>query len=150
MAASICLMAKEKGIQLPVHQLLIYPVTDHSTATASYKENEETRPLSAKGMKWFFGYELEKPEDGDSPRFSVLRSQDLKGLPSATIIGAEIDPLRSEGKAYADKLQAAGVAVSYKLYSGVTHEFFGMGAVLDEAKEAETFAAAALTKAFGK
>ena len=150
MAASICLMAKEKHAQMPVHQLLVYPVTDHATDTPSYTENEETRPLSAKGMKWFFGYEFENAADGDSPRFSVLRSKELKGLPPATIIAAEIDPLRSEGKAYADKLKAAGVAVTYKLYPGVTHEFFGMGGVLDEAKEAETLAASELTKAFGK
>ncbi len=150
MAASICLMAKEKGAQMPVHQLLIYPVTNHATDTESYAENKETMPLSAKGMKWFFGYEFENPTDGDNPRFSVLRSENLKGLPSATIIAAEIDPLRSEGKAYADKLKAAGVSATYKLYPGVTHEFFGMGAVLVEAQEAEMLAAAELKKAFGK
>ncbi|MET0982756.1 MAG: hypothetical protein ABWY02_11690 [Telluria sp.] len=40
------------------------------------------------------------------------------------------------------------MAVSYKEYSGVTHEFFGMGAVVPKAKEAEQFAAEALKKAF--
>ncbi len=68
----------------------------------------------------------------------------------ATIIAAEIDPLLTEGKAYADKLQAAGVTVQYKVYSGVTHEFFGMGAVVDEAKQAEEFAAEGLKAAFAK
>lgn len=150
MAASICLMAKEKNAPMPVHQLLIYPVTSSAMDTESYKENENTKPLSAKGMKWFLGYELANPSDGDNPRFSVLRSSDLKGLPPATIIAAEIDPLRSEGKAYADKLKAAGVSVTYKLYSGVTHEFFGMGAVIDEAKDAEKLASSELKRAFEK
>ncbi len=149
MATSICIMAKEKGVPMPVHQLLVYPVTNHATDTESYRESEEAKPLSAKGMKWFFGYEFDKPEDGDNPRFSVLRS-DLKGLPPATIIAAEIDPLRSEGKAYAEKLQSAGVPVTYKLYPGVTHEFFGMGAVVDEAEDAEMLAATELKKAFGR
>ena len=74
----------------------------------------------------------------------------MKGLPSATIIAAEIDPLMSEGKAYADALKKAGVKVDYKLYNGVTHEFFGMGAVVPKAKDAEQYAADALMKAFKK
>lgn len=150
MAASICLEAKKQNIQAPVYQVLVYPVTDHDFNTESYKENETTKPLSAEGMKWFFNYYLEKPEDGNNPRLAVLQAPDLKGLPPATIIGAEIDPLRSEGKAYADKLQAAGVKVDYQLYKGVTHEFFGMGALLEEAKQAETVASDDLKAAFGK
>lgn len=148
MAASICQMAKQQNIQLPVHQLLIYPVTDTNTETESYRENESTVPLSAKGMKWFFGYELTGPEDGNNPRIAVLKATEMSGLPPATIIAAEIDPLRSEGKAYADKLKAAGVPVTYKLYPGTTHEFFGMGAVVPEAKQAEELASAELSKAF--
>ena len=52
------------------------------------------------------------------------------------MITAQIDPLRSEGKELADRLKSAGVEVDYKNYNGVTHEFFGMGAVVDEAKQA--------------
>lgn len=150
MAASICLTAKERNAQMPVHQLLVYPVVDGDMNTPSYKANENTVPLSAKGMKWFAEKEFASPADADNTRFAVLRSTNLKGLPPATIIAAEIDPLLSEGKAYADKLKAAGVPVTYKMYPGVTHEFFGMGAVLDEAKDAETVASNELTKAFGK
>lgn len=74
----------------------------------------------------------------------------MKGLAPATIINAEIDPLRSEGEAYADKLKAAGVPVTHKLYKGVTHEFFGMGAVVDEANEAMSLAVQQLQTAFAK
>lgn len=150
MAASICLEARKQNIQQPVYQLLVYPVANYDFTTPSYQENATTKPLSAEGMKWFFSYYLDKPEDGSNPRISVLQASDFKGLPPATIIAAEIDPLRSEGKAYADKLQAAGVKVDYQLYKGVTHEFFGMGAVLDEAKQAETVAADDLKAIFAK
>lgn len=150
MAASICIMAKQKGVQMPVHQLLIYPVTDYSFETKSYKENAESKPLSAAGMKWFFKYYLTKAEDGNDPRLSILRTKDLSGLPAATIINAEIDPLRDEGEAYGEKLKAAGVPVTHKLYLAVAHEFFGMGAVIDEAEQAETFAAEQLKTAFSK
>ena len=69
-------------------------------------------------------------------------------LPPATVITAQIDPLRSEGKEYADNLREAGVPVNYHDYEGVTHEFFGMGAVLDQAREAQRFAAEGLHQAF--
>lgn len=68
----------------------------------------------------------------------------MKGLPPATIINAEIDPLRSEGEMLAQHLGDAGVSVQQRTYAGVTHEFFGMGAVVDKAKDAVRFAAEGL------
>ncbi len=79
-----------------------------------------------------------------------LANADLKGMPPTTVITAEIDPLRSEGQALAEKLKAAGVQVEAKNYDGVTHEFFGMAAVVDDAKAAEKQAAEGLKRAFSK
>jgi len=61
---------------------------------------------------------------------------------------AEIDPLRSDGDMFADKLKAAGVSVDKKTYEGVTHEFFGMGAAVGDAKDAESYAGGRLKDAF--
>ena len=77
-----------------------------------------------------------------------MKAKSLKGLPPATVIAAEIDPLMSEGKAYAERLKSEGVKVSYQNYTGVTHEFFGMGSVVPKAKQAEEKASADLKKAF--
>ena len=150
MAAAICIEAKEQKVQEPIYQVLVYPVANYDFTTKSYQDNETTKPLSAEGMKWFFKYYLAKPEDGNNPRISILQAKDVSGVAPATIIAAEIDPLLTEGKQYADKLEAAGVKVQYKVYPGVTHEFFGMGAVLDEAKQAEELAAEGLKDAFSK
>ena len=79
---------------------------------------------------------------------TFLKAKDLSGLPPATVITAAIDPLRSEGQMYAELLKKAGVKVDYKNYSGVTHEFFGMGAVVPEAKEAVKQAASGLRASF--
>ena len=73
----------------------------------------------------------------------------MSGLPATTIILAQIDPLRSEGQAYADKLSGAGVNVQVKRFDGVAHEFFGMGAVHPKAREAVADAAARLKASFG-
>jgi acetyl esterase len=55
----------------------------------------------------------------------------------------------SEGANFAAALINSGVTVDFRNYPGVTHEFFSMGAVLDEAKQANQQAAANLKKAFG-
>ena len=105
------------------------------------------QPLGA-GLLEYFG-SLYVPADVDkaSPNASPLLA-DLAGLPPATIIAAEIDPLVGQGKQYADALEAAGVDVVYSLYEGVTHEFFATGAVVDKGKDAVAEAAGRLKDAF--
>lgn len=90
---------------------------------------------------------MRKDSDAADPRITLLTA-DLKGLPSATVITAEIDPLRTEGQLLAKRLEAAGVNVAARNYDGVTHEFFGMGAVVDKAKDAVQFAAMGLKRGF--
>ncbi|MES2461209.1 MAG: alpha/beta hydrolase [Armatimonadota bacterium] len=149
MAAAVCMMARDKNVKLPIHQLLVYPVADTAMDTESYRENADAKPLGKAGMEWFAKHAI--PASAKSnPYLALVRAPDLGGLPPATIITAQIDPLRSEGQAYADKLKAAGVAVAYRNYEGVAHEFFGMSVVVDKAKEAMSFATENLKAAFAK
>lgn len=148
LATAVCLMAREQNVALPVHQLLIYPVTNFAFDTPSYQENAMAKPLGKAGMQWFFS-QAATPADAENPFLSPLRAKDLRGMPPATIITAQIDPLRSEGEAYAKKLQAAGVKTNYRNFDAVTHEFFGMGSVVPQAKEAVQLAAQDLRASFG-
>ena len=119
------------------------------TPTPSKEENAMAKPLNKAMLDWFGKHLLAKPEDANNPRLSLLLAGDeLKGLPPATIILAQIDPLRSEGEALAKALRDAGVKVNLKTYNGVTHEFFGMAAVVDKAREAQSVVAADLKRAF--
>jgi len=145
LATVVSMMARDKKAQMPVHQLLVYPVVDNDMNTPSYQRNANAKPLNKPMMAWFFKHYAADPS---SPYALPMKATSLKGLPAATIVAAEIDPLLSEGKSYADKLKKDGVKVDYKEYSGVTHEFFGMGAVVPKAKDAEQYAADALKKAF--
>ncbi|WP_208023363.1 alpha/beta hydrolase [Duganella alba] len=145
LATVVSMMARDKKAQLPIMQLLVYPVVSDDMSTPSYVQNADAKPLNKPMMAWFFKH---YGADPTSPYALPLKAPSLAGLPPATVIAAEIDPLLSEGKAYADRLKKEGVAVSYKEYKGVAHEFFGMGAVVPRAKEAEQFAADALSKAF--
>jgi acetyl esterase len=145
LATVVSMMARDRKVQLPVHQLLVYPVVNDDMNNASYKRNAGAKPLNKAMMGWFFKHYGGDPKN---PYALPLKAASLKGLPPATIVAAEIDPLLTEGKQYADKLKQDGVQVDYREWRGVTHEFFGMGAVVAKAKEAEQFAADALTKAF--
>lgn len=149
LATAVSMMARDKGMPLPIHEVLVYPIAGYDFTTTSYKESDSTKPLSSGLMKWFFEKYLNSPSDGASPMISLVTAN-LKGLPPTTIIAAEYDPLRSEGEMLSDNLKKAGVATNYNLYKGTTHEFFGMAAVVSEAKDAQKMVVDELMKAFNK
>jgi acetyl esterase len=149
LAAAVSMMARDKGMQLPITEVLVYPIAGYDFNTPSYKESDSTKPLSSGLMKWFFEKYLNSPTDGKNPMISLVNAN-LKGLPPTTIIAAQYDPLRSEGEMLADNFKKAGVDTKHKLYNGTTHEFFGMAAVVPEAKEAQGYAVDALKSAFNK
>lgn len=148
LAANVAIMARDQNVQKPAHMLLVYPVAGTDVNTPSYIKNQNAIPLSKGAVMWFLDKTLAKPEDAKSPMLNLTTAVNLKGLPSATVITAEIDPLMSDGRLLADKLKAAGVKTTYQNNEGVTHEFFGMDAVLDDAKRAQDVAATDLREAF--
>lgn len=153
LATDVCLMAKMRGGKMPIYQVLVYPVSDFTPASLnapSALENRYAKPLNRAMLAWFGKYALPYPSFVNNALASPLKFADVRGLPPATVILAEIDPLRSQGEAYARKLAAAGIPTRVRLYQGVTHEFFGTGAVVNQAKQAVDFAAAGLKSAFAK
>ncbi|GAA4393784.1 alpha/beta hydrolase [Hymenobacter koreensis] len=149
LACAVSMMARDKKVQMPKHQLLVYPIAGYNLNTPSYQKFAQAKPLNKDLMAWFFDKYLRSPADGKSPMIDLVNA-DLKGLPPTTIITAEIDPLMSEGKMLSDNLLKAGGSVRYQNYEGVTHEFFGMAAVVPQAKEAQELAANELQAALGK
>jgi acetyl esterase/lipase len=147
LAANVAIAARDGNLQKPVAMLLVYPVAGTDMNTPSYRENANARPLDKAAMQWFVKNATD-PSDAEDPRLNLVAAN-LKGLPPATIITAEIDPLRSEGEQLAKKLKSAGVPVTYRNYDGVTHEFFGMAAAVADAKDAQALAARQLQQAFG-
>ncbi len=150
LAANVALMAKEMKATMPVHQLIVYPIASNDMNTPSKKENADAMPLSTPDLDWFVGHVFKSKDETADPRINLVGRSDLAGLPPATVIAAEIDPLHSETEMFAEKLKAAGVTVNTKTVPGVTHEFFGMGKVVPQAKEATDMAVADLKKAFTK
>jgi acetyl esterase/lipase len=147
LAASVTIRARDEGMPLPVHQLLVYPVASGDTTSDSYRENAMAEPLNRAMMDWFFAQYLPDSDDASDPRIDLVNAN-LEKLPPTTIINAEVDPLLDDGEELADELEDAGVMVEQRTFPGVTHEFFGMKAVLPEAQAALDFAADRLTQSF--
>jgi acetyl esterase/lipase len=148
LAANVAVMARDRKATLPVHQLLVYPIAGNDTNTPSYVENASALPLGKADMEWFVERVFKSKDETADPRINLVGRTDLQGLPPATVITAQIDPLRSEGQAYAENLKKAGVEVNAVTFDGVAHEFFGMAKVVAEAKQAVDTANADLKKAF--
>lgn len=130
------------------HQLLFYPVTDSACDTPSQRELAHAPMLTAEMVRWFWGHYLPDAQTGRDPRASPLRQTDLRGLPPATVITAEYDPLRDEGEAYAQALARADVAVMLRRWSGQFHGFASLLGPLDAAREAIDLGARQLRQAF--
>jgi acetyl esterase/lipase len=149
LALATAMTARDRGVKLPVHVLSVYPIAGTDTTTASYIENATAKPLSRPAMVWFLDNYTRSAADWRDPRINLVGA-DLKGLPPVTIITDQIDPLRSEGQLLAQRLKDAGVSVDSRNYEGVAHEFFGMGAVLEKARDANQYGADGLKKSFDR
>lgn len=150
LTAVVSYLAREKAAPKLVHQLLIYPATDFTADNASLRENGEGYLLTEDSMVYFRNHYLRTSDDVRNPLASPFLIDDLSGLPPATVITAEYDPLRDEGEAYAEQLKEAGVPVTLKRYGGMIHGFVSMADELDQGKKALNQAAESLRSAFAK
>jgi len=122
-AAAICLMARDRGDNMPCFQMLLYPGVDASCSTESAKKFVDTPQINSYGVKFSWDCYLAKGDYGMTGHASPLAAEDHSGLPEAYVETAEFDPLHDEGIAYAEKLQQAGVKVELKETKGTYHGF---------------------------
>ena len=150
LAAVVSQMARDRGAPEIEAQILIYPVTDFSFDTESYKQIGVEFGLSETVMRSCWNQYLNNDSDGVQPYASPLRAPDLSGLPRSLTITAEYDPLRDEGEAYAAALSAAGNQSSCTRYDGVIHGFVSAFEAVPEGNQALDQIAAELRSAFGR
>jgi acetyl esterase len=135
--AAVCArLATEAGAPQIALQVLVYPVCDHDFTRHSYDAYGSGYALGRPEMVWFWDHYLPDAAARDDPRASPLRATDLAGLPPALVMVAEYDPLRDEALAYAERLAAADVPVTVRLYDDVMHGFFTMATFLERGDEA--------------
>jgi acetyl esterase len=134
LAAAVALRARdEKGPQL-AYQVLVYPAVQYGWDTPSALTNAEGFFLERASLEYCWKHYVKSSLDGTNPYCSPLAAADHSGLPPALIVCAEFDPLCDDGRNYADKLKAAGVPVTFRLYDGMIHGFLSMAGVLDQSR----------------
>ena len=136
LAASVCLMARERGGPKIDFQILIYPSVDGTLSCASHQELTNAPLLSQQAIHFFRDCHARTTADFQNPYFSPLLATSLRGLPPALVMTAECDPLRDEGEAYARRLQANQVAVDFVNYPNTIHGFLNFPRFCRHAPEA--------------
>ena len=148
-AAVVCQVLRDAGEQGPAFQMLIYPATDSSKQSASRVAFAEGYFLTKDLMDWFWKAYVPAGTDLADLRLSPLLAKDFKGLPPAFVLTAGYDPLRDEGRAYADRLIEAGIKTTYVNYPGTIHGFFSLTRFLSQGLKANDEAAAVMGAHFG-
>jgi acetyl esterase/lipase len=156
LAAVMCHKALSHPTLVPkfLVQLLMVPVTDNTALPSnntSWAENEYVCALPAAKMLWFRHHYLPNEKDRAEPEASPLFYSDVEAwgkLPKALVVVGELDVLRSEGEAYAEKLRKHGVEADLKIMKGMPHPFLAMDGVLQQGKDAITYMVEALKMTF--
>jgi len=126
LSAALCLRARRLGWRAPAGQVLVYPgLGGDIAALPSYRENAEAPMLRTVDVEHYAtvltgGHP--RSEIGD-PELSPLAATDFSGLPPALIVTADVDPLRDDGRLYAQKLRAAGVPATWRNEPELVHGY---------------------------
>lgn len=151
-AAAVALLARDRGFPALRMQGLVYPVTDApSRARPSYVERGSGYMLDAATMDWFWDMYVGALDhvDLDDPYLCPLRAADCSGLPGGFVVTAEFDPLRDEGRAYAERLRQAGCDVAYRNVGDLMHNFMLQAGEIPRADEEVAWIAGAIRQHLG-
>jgi acetyl esterase len=126
LSAVVSQLAAGGGVAVPTAQALIYPAVDFSLETDSHRELADGHVIPRDRILWYMDQYLRSEADKADLRASPLRAPSLAGQPPAMIVTGGFDPLLDEGRAYGDRLRAAGVDVVYREYAGQIHAFVSL------------------------
>lgn len=146
LAAAVALRARDEGHPKLLFQYLLVPATDLSDTTqwASFEEAGDDYVLKVGGIETMLAAYVPNIVDRLNPYVSPLLATDHSGLPPALVVTAHFDPLRDQGKAYAEALARAGVDVRLHQEPASLHGFMGSP---DRAKRIGAMAAEAIKQA---
>jgi len=145
LAAVVALAERDAGAAIAA-QLLIYPATDMRAVAPSHQANAQGYLLTADSIAYYRGNYTPEAAMWNDWRASPLLAKDRARLPPALVLTAGFDPLRDEGRQYADALSAAGNRVQYVCFERQVHGFITMGRIIDEAFSAVDLAGAVLRR----
>lgn len=136
LAAAVALRARDHSGPTIALQALVYPVTDAAMASDSMRELAVGYLLERRLMQWYWNQYCPNETERRNPWASPMAAESLAGLPPALVVTAELDPLRDEGEAFAQRLEAEGGEAEVMRYPGQVHGFMGLLGVIADADAA--------------
>ncbi len=130
LAAVVCQSAAALGQPRLACQFLLCPIMDYAAESDSRRSLAQGYLIDRATLEHDLRHYLGPEADRADPRVSPLRAPGVMNLPPTVIHTAEFDPLRDEGAAYAERLRAAGVKITYRCHPGMIHLFYGLGALI--------------------
>ncbi|GJF23685.1 alpha/beta hydrolase [Streptomyces sp. HO565] len=125
LAAALCLHLRDHGLPPPVSQVLVYPAVDDGFSTPSWTRFADAPLLTTADARWFWEQYTGPGHRDDVDQYAApMKAASLRGLPPALVLTAEVDPLRDDAEAYAERLRHDGVPTTARRHSGVFHGFF--------------------------
>ncbi|MFQ5563310.1 MAG: alpha/beta hydrolase [Parvularculaceae bacterium] len=144
LAAAVARRLRREGLRPPLAQFLLYPLLDLSKPHSAYPTRMKfgggdfflSRDAIDATANWYL------PDDAspDDPDISPLLAEDIALSPPTVVLTAGFDPLRDEGRAYAQRLEDANAPVIFKCYETTIHGFLSFSG-LDVAQQARIFLA---------
>ncbi|TAE69071.1 MAG: alpha/beta hydrolase [Bacteroidetes bacterium] len=149
LATGVCMLAKEKANFQISYQVLLYPCTDGKLSMPSIQTLEKGYVLTKEIMEYFLKCYKNPQYPITHHLFSPMYAQNLENLPPALIITGEFDPLKDEGRKYAENLSKAGVKVVFQECKGMIHLFLQMPKLLKTARKTLKMIGETLKTEFG-
>ena len=146
LAAVVALMSRDLGGPPLAFQALLYPATDATLSSPSIDENSDAPLLTRRNVRDFLA-RYRGDADVTDPLLSPLHALSHAGLPPALVQTAGLDPLRDDGRRYAEALRAGSVPVRHTEYEGVPHGFASFPGAVRCGQQARTELTTALREA---
>lgn len=139
-AAVLAIKNRDDGKNIIAAQILYYPPTtfveaEFPSRVYFLRDSSKTYLLTEDFLRLSKRSYLPDSSFERNPYASPLEARLTGILPPAFIINAQVDPLRDDGRLYAERLQQSGHEVLYKEYPGITHGFFNFYMIFNEAKQ---------------
>ncbi|MGM0584872.1 MAG: alpha/beta hydrolase fold domain-containing protein [Pseudomonadota bacterium] len=135
LAAAVCHAARGRA-HAPSGQVLIYPSLGGDPTRGSYALHADAPMLSRADRAFYHSQRDMSLIPERDPRAYPLRDDDFAGLPITLCVNAQCDPLADDGKAYRDRILAAGGQALSVEEPGLVHGFLRARRISDQAAEA--------------
>jgi acetyl esterase/lipase len=128
MSAGVAQKARDENSQAVCAQMLVYPVMDNTCTTTSATDFNDVPVFNAQSNRNMWEMYVQESAGVDAPAYAAPGFGAVHNLPLTYVETAEFDPLRDEGLAHAQKLQAAGIDLVLNETKGTVHGYDAMGA----------------------